>query len=81
MFNNYFEDQSIWNTLSTKELVLSSYHEKGLGSWARISSASNLHFAQGPGKIFHKYGKKAGQKMVGQIRASKVNNKENKIFR
>ena len=39
MFDNYFKNQSIWNTLSTKKLVLSSYHEKGLGSWARISSA------------------------------------------
>ena len=27
------------NTLSAKKLVLSSYHEKGLGYWARISSA------------------------------------------
>ena len=44
MFNNYFENQSIWNTLSTKKLVLSSYHEKGSGSWARISSAFILFF-------------------------------------
>ena len=33
MFNNYFENQSIWNTLSTEKLILSSYHEKGSGSW------------------------------------------------
>ena len=39
MFNNYYKNQSIWNRLSTKKLVLSSYHEKGLGSWVRISSA------------------------------------------
>ena len=29
MFNNYFENQSTWNTLSTEKLVLSSYYEKG----------------------------------------------------
>ena len=39
IFNNYFKNQSIWNTLSTKNLVLSYYHEKGLCLCARISSA------------------------------------------
>ena len=87
MLNNYFKNPSIWNTLSTKKLVLSSYHEKELGYWARISSALVLFVheprlqsyilaqgVKGPGKIFKKIGKfglRAGQKKAGQMRASK----------
>ena len=54
MLNNYFEIQSIWNTLSTKKLVLSS--EKGSESWARTSSAwlQIYILAQGAGKNLSK---------------------------
>ena len=81
MFNNFFENQSIWNTLSTRKLVLSSYHEKGLGP----EYHQHFYFFTNqiyilPGKIFQKFGKfglragqkKAGQKKAEQIRASKV---------
>ena len=54
MFNNFFENQAICNTLSTKKLVQSSYHEKvlvqktiSISCILSLTIAENLHF--GPG--------------------------------
>ena len=52
MFNKYFENQSIWNTLSTKMMVLSSYHEKGSGPEYHYHKLYfSLTMAQGKTKI------------------------------
>ena len=71
MFDNYFENQAIWNTLSTKKLIISSYQfhysmgnnlidycetEKDLG----ININGTLNFSYHSDKLYSKANQKFG---------------------